>query len=91
MGNNILEEIAAQRRLDVAAAKRSVPAEQLAEKIRRTEDTYGPALCVLDRLYTPAVRRLRRVDRALIVCCLLTHLLTYVCLCVYVCMCVCVC
>ncbi|CAI5710944.1 unnamed protein product [Hyaloperonospora brassicae] len=55
MGNsNILEEIAAQRRLDVATAKRSVPAEQLAQEIRRTEDAYGPALCVLDRLYTPA-------------------------------------
>ena len=78
MGSNIIEEIAAQRRLDVAAAKRSVSAEQLAEKIRRTEDVCGPALCVLDRLYTPAVRRLPRVDRARSVC-YCTHLSMCVC------------
>nr|BAP69055.1 RxLR effector candidate protein [Hyaloperonospora arabidopsidis Emoy2] len=51
---NILEEIAAQRRLDVAAAKQSVSAEELVEKIRVTEETYGSALSVLDRLYAPA-------------------------------------
>ena len=56
---NILEEIAAQRRLDVAAAKQSVSAEELVEKIRVTEETYGSALSVLDRLYAPAVRQLR--------------------------------
>ncbi|KAE9335434.1 Tryptophan biosynthesis protein [Phytophthora fragariae] len=51
---NILEEIAAQRRLDVEAAKRVVPAEQLAKKIESSEAVYGSALRVLDRLNAPA-------------------------------------
>jgi hypothetical protein len=52
---NILEEIAAQRRLDVAAAKKAVSAEQLVKLIERTEGIYGSALRVLDRLNAPAV------------------------------------
>lgn len=54
---NILEEIAAQRRLDVEAAKRVVPAEQLVKKIESSEAVYGSALRVLDRLNAPVVRR----------------------------------
>ncbi|OWY91977.1 Tryptophan biosynthesis protein, partial [Phytophthora megakarya] len=51
--SNILEEIAEQRSLDVAAAQQVVPAEQLAKKIKSTEDVYGSALHVLDRLNAP--------------------------------------
>ncbi|OWZ12970.1 Tryptophan biosynthesis protein [Phytophthora megakarya] len=50
---NILEEIAAQRRLDVAAAQQVVSAEQLAKKIERTEAVYGSTLRVLERLNAP--------------------------------------
>ncbi|POM80833.1 Transcriptional adapter 2-alpha, partial [Phytophthora palmivora] len=51
---NILEEIAAQRRLDVAAAQQVVSADQLVKKIESTEGIYGSALAVLDRLNAPA-------------------------------------
>ncbi|ETI37836.1 tryptophan biosynthesis protein TRP1 [Phytophthora nicotianae] len=51
---NILEEIAAQRRLDVAAAKQVVSTDDLAKKIEHTESVYGPALPVLERLNAPA-------------------------------------
>ncbi|KAI9914494.1 hypothetical protein PsorP6_007631 [Peronosclerospora sorghi] len=51
--SNILEEIATQRRLDVAAAKLIVSAEKLEEKVNNTEKVYGPALHVLDRLNEP--------------------------------------
>ncbi|KAG6577933.1 tryptophan biosynthesis protein TRP1 [Phytophthora cinnamomi] len=51
---NILEEIAAQRRLDVEAAKRVVSAEQLAKKIESAEAVHGSALRVLERLNAPA-------------------------------------
>ncbi|CAH0490150.1 unnamed protein product [Peronospora farinosa] len=51
---NILEEIAAQRRLDVAAAKQVTSAEQLRNKIESTESVYGPPLPVLERLNAPA-------------------------------------
>ena len=54
---NILEEIAAQRRLDVAAAKQVTSAEQLRKKIESTESVYGPPLPVLERLNAPAVRQ----------------------------------
>ncbi|KAL4151200.1 hypothetical protein PRNP1_008149 [Phytophthora ramorum] len=50
---NILEEIAAQRRLDVEAAKQVVTPEQLVKKIESTESVYGSALRVLDRLNAP--------------------------------------
>ncbi|RLN75198.1 hypothetical protein BBJ28_00010808 [Nothophytophthora sp. Chile5] len=53
---NILQEIAAQRRQDIAAAKQRVPAEQLVKEIEATENVYGPALPVLERLNAPAVR-----------------------------------
>ncbi|CAH0522614.1 unnamed protein product [Peronospora belbahrii] len=51
---NILEEIAAQRRLDVVAAKQIVSTEQLMQKIENTESMYGPSLPVLDRVNAPA-------------------------------------
>ncbi|RLN46240.1 hypothetical protein BBJ29_006609 [Phytophthora kernoviae] len=51
---NILQEITAQRRLDVAAAKQLLSAEQLQKKIEATESVYGPALPVLERLNAPA-------------------------------------
>lgn len=50
---NILEEIAAQRRLDVAAAKQVISADDLAKKIEHAEVVFGSTLPVLDRLNAP--------------------------------------
>lgn len=52
---SILDEITEQRRVDVAAAKQHVTAQQLRDKIRETEAAFGPALNVLDRLNAPVV------------------------------------
>ncbi|GLE00662.1 hypothetical protein PINS_up009450 [Pythium insidiosum] len=51
---SILDDITAQRRADVAAAKQSVSAATLREKIEATERTFGPALNVIARLNAPA-------------------------------------
>ncbi|KAJ0402615.1 hypothetical protein P43SY_007971 [Pythium insidiosum] len=50
----ILDEITAQRRADVAAAKQIVSATALREKIEATERRLGPALNVIERLNAPA-------------------------------------
>lgn len=52
---SILDEIAAQRRVDVAAAKAQVSEKQLRETIRKHEEAFGPALNVLDRLHVSGV------------------------------------
>ncbi|KAL7678973.1 putative N-(5'phosphoribosyl) anthranilate isomerase (PRAI), ribulose-phosphate binding barrel [Plasmopara halstedii] len=51
--SDILDVIASQRRLDVAIAKQTVSAEDLANKIVQTESVYGPALPVLEHLNAP--------------------------------------
>lgn len=61
---SILDEITEQRRVDVAAAKQHVTAQQLREKIREIEGTFGPALNVLDRLNAPVVSAQREESRA---------------------------
>ncbi|DAZ98929.1 TPA: LOW QUALITY PROTEIN: hypothetical protein N0F65_001368 [Lagenidium giganteum] len=50
---SILDEITAQRRLDVLAAKAQVLEEQLRNQIAQVEAQYGPALDVLKRLNAP--------------------------------------
>lgn len=52
---SILDEIAAQRRVDVAAAKARVSESQLHEAIRKHEESFGRALNVLDRLHVAGV------------------------------------
>lgn len=52
---SILDEIAAQRRVDVAAAKAQVSESQLHLAIRKHEEAFGPALNVLDRLHVSGV------------------------------------
>lgn len=54
---SILDVITKQRRVDVADAKQRVSEQQLREKIRATERTFGSALNVLDRLNAPVVSR----------------------------------
>lgn len=61
---SILDEITKQRRVDVAAAKQHVTAQQLRDKIRETEAALGPALNVLDRLNAPVVSAQREETRA---------------------------
>lgn len=51
----ILQEITAQRQLDVAAAKAAVSASELRERIAAEEARLGPPLDVLRRLNVAAV------------------------------------
>ncbi|TMW64388.1 hypothetical protein Poli38472_013010 [Pythium oligandrum] len=51
---SILDEITAQRRVDVAHAKQQVAPDALRTQIQTTEAQFGPALDVIQRLNAPA-------------------------------------